>query len=150
MLDNFIQITYHHQSPMILVYIFSIHKYIDPTLNFLFFNSTEISFYHRNFNRIGFSASRSCTQQTSSEEVKTSVTRNEKRVFVWKGILKKIISYSSYAFTDNPQPRRRGVRSQSVLFMLSSPCSHPGPSCSKAGQRLIRGSRSCVPKHFLG
>ena len=40
---------------MILVYIFSIHKYIDPTLNFLFFNPTEISFYHRILIELGYS-----------------------------------------------------------------------------------------------
>ena len=37
------------------------------------------------------------------------------RVFVWKGIWKNIISYYSSAFTINPQPRRRSVRSHSVL-----------------------------------
>ena len=35
--------------------------------------------------------------------------RRNVRVFAWKGILKNIISYYSYAFTINPQPRRRGV-----------------------------------------
>ena len=33
------------------------------------------------------------------------------RVFLWKGIRKSIISYYSSAFSINPQPRRRSVRS---------------------------------------
>ena len=41
--------------------------------------------------------------------------RRKVRVFVWKGIWKNIISYYSSAFTINPQPRRRSVRSHSVL-----------------------------------
>ena len=34
--------------------------------------------YDRNYNRIGYIATRSCTKQTSGEEVKTSVTQKEK------------------------------------------------------------------------
>ena len=44
--------------------------------------------------------------------------RRKVRVFVWKGIWKNIISYYSSAFTINPQPRRRGVRSHSVFLEL--------------------------------
>ena len=43
--------------------------------------------------------------------------RRKVGVFVWKGIWKNIISYYSSAFTINPQPRRRSVRSHSVLFV---------------------------------
>ena len=43
--------------------------------------------------------------------------RRNVRVFVWKGIWKNIISYYSSAFTINPQPRRRSVRSYSVLLL---------------------------------
>ena len=39
-------------------------------------------------------------------------------VFVWKGIRKNIVSYYSSAFPINPQPRRRSVRSHSVLFVV--------------------------------
>ena len=41
--------------------------------------------------------------------------RRKVRVFVWNGIRNNIIYYSS-AFTINPQPRRRSVRSHNVLF----------------------------------
>ena len=44
--------------------------------------------------------------------------RRKVRVFVWKGIWKNIISYCSSAFTINPQPRGRNVRSHSVLLVL--------------------------------
>ena len=43
--------------------------------------------------------------------------RRKVGVFVWKGIWKNIISYYSSAFTINPQPRLRSVRSHSVLFV---------------------------------
>ena len=43
--------------------------------------------------------------------------RKKVRVFVWKGIWKNIISYCSSAFIINPQPRRRSVRSYSVLLL---------------------------------
>ena len=46
--------------------------------------------------------------------------RRKVRVFVRKGIWKNIISYYSSAFTINSQPRRRGVRSHSVLIFLRS------------------------------
>ena len=43
------------------------------------------------------------------------------RVFAWKGIWKNIISQYSSTFTINQPPRRRSVRSQSVLsFMVHS------------------------------
>ena len=42
--------------------------------------------------------------------------RRKVRVFVWKSIWKNIISSYSSAFTINPQPRRRSVRSHSVLL----------------------------------
>ena len=46
--------------------------------------------------------------------------RRKVRVFVWKGIWKNIISYYFSAFTINPQPRRRSVRTDSVLSVLLS------------------------------
>ena len=46
--------------------------------------------------------------------------RRKVRVFVWKGIWKNIISYYSSVFTIHPQPRRRSVRSHSVLFSLTT------------------------------
>ena len=47
--------------------------------------------------------------------------RKKVRVFVWKGIWKNIISYCSSAFIINPQPRRRSVRSYSVLLLQVRP-----------------------------
>ena len=44
--------------------------------------------------------------------------RRKVRVFVWKGIWKNIICYCSSAFTINPQPRARSVRSHSVLLIV--------------------------------
>ena len=40
------------------------------------------------------------------------------RVFLWKGIRKSIISYYSSAFSINPQPRRRSVRSHKSVFLI--------------------------------
>ena len=39
--------------------------------------------YDRNYNRIGYIATRTCTKQTSGEEVKTSVTQKEKSKGIW-------------------------------------------------------------------
>ena len=55
--------------------------------------------------------------------------RKKVRVFVWKGIWKNIISYCSSAFIKNPQPRRRSVRSYSVLLLQVRP--HCGGMLSK-------------------
>ena len=41
-----------------------------------------------------------------------------RKIRVWKGIWKNIISYCSSAFTINPQPRGRNLRSHSVLLVL--------------------------------
>ena len=41
-------------------------------------------------------------------------------VFVWKGIRKNFIFYYSSAFTINPQPRRRSVRSFPLRLVLLS------------------------------
>ena len=43
--------------------------------------------------------------------------RRKVRVFAWKGIRENMISYYSSAFAIKVQPRRRSVRSDSVLFM---------------------------------
>ena len=44
--------------------------------------------------------------------------RRKVRVFLWKGIRKNIISYYSSAFSINPQPRRRSVRSHKSVFLI--------------------------------
>ena len=43
--------------------------------------------------------------------------RRKVRVSVWEGIWKSIISYYSSAFTINPQPRRRIVRSHTGVLL---------------------------------
>ena len=63
-----------------------------------------------NYNRTGLQPR--WTEQTSGEEVETSVTQKEKSNGIFmEGHPENIISYYSSTFTVNPQPRRRSLRS---------------------------------------
>ena len=73
--------------------------------------------YDRNHNRIGLKPRGHVPSRHLVKKLRRPLHKRRKvRVFVWKGIQKNIISYYSSAFTINPQPRRRSVRSHSGLF----------------------------------
>ena len=77
--------------------------------------------YDRNYNLIGLQPRGHTPNRLPVKKLRRLLHKRRKvRVFVWKGILKNIISYYSCAFTINPQPRRRSVRSQSVLFIINN------------------------------
>ena len=68
--------------------------------------------YDRHYNLIGLQPRGHAPNRLPAKKLRCLLHKRRKvRVLVWKGILKNIISYYSYAFTINPQPRRRGVRS---------------------------------------
>ena len=68
--------------------------------------------YDRNYNRIGLQPRGHAPSRLQVKKLRSLLHKWRKvMVFIWKGIRKNIISYYSSAFTINPQPRRRSVRS---------------------------------------
>ena len=75
--------------------------------------------YDRNYNRIGLKPRGHVPSRLLVKKLRRPLHKRRKvRVFVWKGTRKNIISYYSSAFTINPKPRRRSVRSHSGLFKM--------------------------------
>ena len=74
--------------------------------------------YDRNDNWIGLKPRGHVASRLPVKKLRRLLHKRRKvRVFVRNDIRNNIISYYSSAFTINSQPRRRSVRSHSVLFM---------------------------------
>ena len=74
--------------------------------------------YDRNYNRTGLKPRGHVPSRLPVKKLRRLLHKRRKvRVFVRNGIRNNIISYYSSAFTINPQPRLRSVRSHSVLFI---------------------------------
>ena len=73
--------------------------------------------YDRNYNRIGLLPRGHAPSRPPVKKLRRLLNKRRKlRVLLWKGIRKNIISFYSSVFTINPDPRRRSVRSHSVLL----------------------------------